>query len=229
MRYKAIIFDLFGTLVDNFTMSEYEKVLEDMAAVLKVPAEGFAELWRGYFTQRIDGTHPTHEDSIRIICRDLGVAVTEEQVQRAADIRLDYTILALQPRPETLTVLTRLHERGLKVGLISDCSPEAPKAWPTTAFPPYFDVTIFSCAVGMKKPDPRIYQMAADRLEVKPEDCLYVGDGGSGELTGAQEIGMSPVLLRDPAEEYDLISLEREDDWEGPRIAYLREALNLVK
>ncbi len=229
MKYKAVIFDLFGTLVDNFTMSEYNKVLGDMAALLNAPADGFAELWRGYFTQRIDGTHPTHEDSIRIICRDLGVAVTEEQVQRAADIRLDYTILALRPRPETIPVLTSLRELDLKVGLISDCSPEAPKAWPGTAFPPYFDVTIFSCEVGTKKPDPRIYQMAADALKVNPGECLYVGDGGSGELTGAQETGMFPVLLRDPAEEYDLISLEREDDWEGPRITDLREVLNLVK
>ena len=229
MKYQAVIFDLFGTLVDNFTMPEYSKVLEDMAAVVNAPAEGFAKLWRGHFTQRVNGTHPTHEDSIHIICRDLGIAVTEEQAQRAADIRLDYTILTLQPKPEAITVLTRLRERGLKVGLISDCSPETPKAWPGTAFSPYFDVTIFSCAVGMKKPDPCIYQMAANALKAKPGDCLYVGDGGSGELTGAREMGMSPVLLRDPAEEYDMISMEREDNWDGPRIAYLREVLNLVK
>jgi putative hydrolase of the HAD superfamily len=229
MKYKAIIFDLFGTLVDNFTMSEYSKILEDMSTVLNAPAEGFANLWRGYFTQRVDGTHPTHEDSIRIICRELGVSVTEEQVQRASDIRLDYSILTLQPRPDTIMVLARLREQGLKVGLISDCSPETPKAWPGTAFSPYFDATIFSCAVGTKKPDPRIYQMATNALKVKPEECLYVGDGGSGELSGAQETGMSPVLLRDPDEEYDLTSLEREDDWDGPRIAYLREVLNLVK
>jgi putative hydrolase of the HAD superfamily len=71
--------------------------------------------------------------------------------------------------------------------------------------------------------------MAANALKVKPGECLYVGDGGSGELSGAQETGMFPVLLRDPEEQYDLASLEREDDWEGPRIAYLREVLNLVK
>ncbi|HEY98302.1 MAG TPA: HAD-IA family hydrolase [Dehalococcoidia bacterium] len=229
MRYKAVLFDLFGTLVDNFTMSEYSKILENMAAVLNAPAEGFARLWRGYFTQRVNGTHLTHEDSIRIICQDLDVAVTEEQSQHAADIRLEYTVLSLKPKPEAVQVLTRLRKQGLKLGLISDCSPETPKAWPGTAFTPYFDVTIFSCEVNMKKPDPRIYKMATDRMGIKPEDCLYVGDGSSHELTGARAVGMQAVLIRHTDETVDEVVMEREDDWDGPRITRLREVLNLVK
>jgi putative hydrolase of the HAD superfamily len=37
------------------------------------------------------------------------------------------------------------------------------------------------------KPDPRIFQLACKRLGLQPEDCLYVGDGGSNEFTAAKE------------------------------------------
>jgi len=81
----------------------------------------------------------------------------------------------------------------------------------------------------MKKPDPRIYKMATDRMGIKPEDCLYVGDGSSHELTGARAVGMQAVLIRHTDETVDEVVMEREDDWDGPRITRLREVLNLVK
>ena len=45
MKYAAVIFDLFGTLVDNFSAREYESVLMQMASVLAVPYDDLARLW----------------------------------------------------------------------------------------------------------------------------------------------------------------------------------------
>ena len=87
------------------------------------------------------------------------------------------------------------------------------------------DVSILSCEVGLTKPDPRIYQMACEGLQVSPGQCLYVGDGGSKELTGASESGMKAVLIRAP---YDTVSGNRED-WRGARISTLKELLALVE
>ena len=228
MRVKAIIFDLFGTLVDNFTISEYQKVLEDMSLVLHSPADKFSQLWRDSFYLRTNGSHRTHQESIRYICRELGMPVTDEQVERAAAIRLEYTIKTLKPRPDTIPTIKKLKSLGYKVGLISDCSPETPEAWPKTPFADIFDVTIFSCEACVKKPDPRIYHLVCERLGVKPGECLYIGDGGSQELTGALKIGMHPVLIRDPGETVDTHYVDREDDWKGPRISSLKEILNLL-
>ena len=229
MKYKAVIFDLFGTLVDNFSRSEYESVLAEMAQIVNVPAAEFQRIWLESFQERNTGVHPTPQYSIEYICKRLKIRATKAQVENAARIRLDYTLHSLTPRPDSITTIKKLQSLGYKTGLLSDCTGDIPMVWGKTPFAALFNTTVFSCEVGIKKPEPRIYHIAADRLEVKPPDCLYVGDGGSGELTGAREIGMSPVLLRDPAEEYDMISMEREDNWDGPRIAYLREVLNLVK
>ncbi len=86
------------------------------------------------------------------------------------------------------------------------------------------DVAILSCEVGLWKPDPRIYQMVCDRLAVLPDECLYVGDGGSMELTGALAVGMDAVLIRAP---YDTVNGDREE-WQGTRISSLNEVVSLV-
>jgi putative hydrolase of the HAD superfamily len=59
-----------------------------------------------------------------------------------------------------------------------------------------FDTAVFSCHCGSKKPEPRIYQQALQQLGLKPDTCLFVGDGGSNEHHGAYAVGMKPVLIR---------------------------------
>jgi putative hydrolase of the HAD superfamily len=106
-----------------------------------------------------------------------------------------------------------------------------PAIWEDTPFAPLIDVTVFSCKVGVQKPAPLIYQLTAEQLAVKPEACLYIGDGDSHELTGAAQVGMHPVLIRDPDE--DRTDVHRVDweaeDWHGPVITSLKDVLNLVR
>jgi len=66
-------------------------------------------------------------------------------------------------------------------------------------------------------------------LGVEPQDCLYIGDGSSRELTGALQVGMHPVIIRVPDESTDTHFVEREENWEGPEISSLQEVLGLLK
>ena len=50
---KAIIFDLFGTLIDNFSISEYKEILSKMATILGAPSEQFINLWTNSFDKRM--------------------------------------------------------------------------------------------------------------------------------------------------------------------------------
>jgi putative hydrolase of the HAD superfamily len=228
MKYRAVIFDLFGTLVENFTVTEYERVLAEMAAILGAPPAEFRQAWLDTFRGRTTGELPTSQSNIEHICRLLKIKVTAEQVERAARARLEYTARSMKPCPGALEVLARLRTEGYQTGLVSDCSSEVPAVWGGTPFATLFDVTVFSCVAGIKKPDPRIYRMALSRLGVTARDCLYVGDGSSNELTGALKVGMHPVQLRDPGESADAHFIERED-WRGETITSLIEVLELVK
>ena len=226
MKFDAIIFDLFGTLIDNFTLSEYKRVISQIAKILSLPAEKFFRFWRETFDQRVRGDFKTFDENIEYISKLLELPVDEHDIQKALKVRFDYTKRELKPRVDAIDVLKKIKFKGLKIGLITDCSFEVPILWIKTPFAPYFDATTFSCSVNMKKPDPRIYIRTCDRLGVKSQRCLYIGDGSSQELTGASHVGMCPVLIRVPYEK-DALRIN-EDDWKGQKITSLREVLNLV-
>lgn len=228
MRYRAVIFDLFGTLVENFSRGEYEKTLAEMAAILGAPSQEFNRLWAETFNLRSTGSFPSAEACVEYICRELKVSVTDAQVKRTGRIRYDFTLKSIKPRRSSLIVITSLKSKEYKIGLISDCTAETPLAWQKTTFAPLFDVAVFSCRAGIKKPDPRIYQMATDRLGVRPQDCLYIGDGSSRELTGASQAGMRAILIHDPNEVADAHTIDREE-WDGEVISSLEEVLTLLQ
>jgi putative hydrolase of the HAD superfamily len=215
-------------LIENFNLPEYQAVLNEMAGILSTPADDFHRLWLDTFPQRTTGVHGTQKESIEYICRELNIEVSDEQVARAFDVRLDYTRRAVIPRAGALEVLEKLKSRGYPTALISDCSGEIPLIWKETPFAPLFDVAVFSCIARVKKPDPRIYHMATEQLNVQPGDCLYIGDGSSQELTGARAVGMHPVLIRVPDESADAHFIDREKAWDGPEISSLLEVLDMV-
>ena len=229
MKYDAVIFDLFGTLVDNtefldFSRSEYNRTLSNVAATLSIPETDLLRLWSETVHERDAGLFPSMEEYFRHICREIGVEADPRQITRAVELRLEYLRSILLPRDHTVETLTELKASGYRLGLISDCSSEVPLLWPETPFAALLDEAIFSCEVKLTKPDPSIYRMVCDSLEVAPDRCLYVGDGGSSELTGAVEFGMDPVLIRAL---YDTVKGNRED-WKGTRISELNEVLELV-
>jgi putative hydrolase of the HAD superfamily len=225
MKYAAVILDLFGTLVDDYSGSEYEVVLGQMASTLGVSYSDFRRLWSETYHRRNTGGFKSIQDNVAYICQQLEVQAEQDDIKRAARIRHDFKRgVMLAPRADVLEVLSRLKSQGLKIGLVSNCTPGAPVIWPDTPLASLFDVAVFSSSVGILKPDSRIYLLATERLGVQPEDCVYAGDGGSQELTGAARVGMTPVLVRAPGEDFVV-----REEWHGPTIASLTEVLALVE
>ena len=74
--------------------------------------------------------------------------------------------------------------------MLSDSSPDVPPLYAETPLAEWVDASVFSCLVRLKKPDPDIYELVCKYLRVSPNQCVYVGDGGSRELSGAQAVGM---------------------------------------
>ena len=229
MKYAAIVFDLFGTLVSNFPAPVYEQMCREMALVLGVPADDFVRWWFGTFDQRMLGIFMSTGECVEYICRQIGIVPGDEGIREAARIRNEVLNREITPRPDAVQTLSYLKSEGYKLGLISDSSGEVPEFWSDSPFGPYFDVTIFSCLEGIKKPDPGIYILAVEQLAVRPEECLYIGDGSSDELTGAANAGMHPVLIRVPCEDEPGVPRIDPEQWNGPRISSLTEVLTLLE
>jgi putative hydrolase of the HAD superfamily len=230
-QYKAVIFDLFGTLVDSYSLLEYTSALRETSSLLKIPHDDFARLWNETSERRTTGVFKSLEENLEHICRELNIPVNNFDIRLAKMVRYDFITLTMTPRRYAVELLSQLKTEGYKVGLISNCSSEAPVIWPTTTFAPFFDVTIFSSTAGMQKPDPRIYHIACERMGVQPGDCLYVGDGDNHELTGAAAAGLHPALIREEKKEEDNPAVRSEpeiDDYPCPAIDSLPEVLDVL-
>jgi epoxide hydrolase-like predicted phosphatase len=86
--------------------------------------------------------------------------------------------------------------RGVKTGLVSN-------SWSTSHYDrdlleELFDTVVISADVGLHKPQPEIYLMAAERIVEPPERCVFVDDLREN-CAGAEAVGMTAVLHRDPA------------------------------
>ncbi|MGD0712535.1 MAG: HAD family hydrolase, partial [Bacteroidales bacterium] len=119
-RFQAVIFDLFGTVVENFSVSEYQEVLSAMAAVLGASAGDFMQAWMSTFAERTTRGSKRTEEDIELMCRQLGVQVGDQEVATVAQMRRDFTRRQMVPRTGALETLTELRAKGLKLGLISD-------------------------------------------------------------------------------------------------------------
>lgn len=225
MRNKAVIFDLFETLVEPSVL-KWERARSEIAAILDVPSDDLTRLWTETYPQRATGVFASIEASLEHICRVLHVPVEAGKIQAAAKTRIDFTRRALVPRHDALATLTHLKSRGHKIGLISNCSVEVPPLWENLPLAPLVDVPIFSCAAGFKKPDHRIYRLTCERLGVLPKDSIFVDDVVT-YLMGASQVGIQGILIRLPSE----ITKGRSDanEWHGPTISSLREVLTLIE
>ena len=227
MRYRAIVFDLFGTLVRSFTRQEYDQVNARMAAAVGVP---YAEFWRlmgETYRDSCLGRYGCYEDLVADVCGRAGVEANTAHIEQAARFHYAFMAAALAPEPDVLDALDRLKQRGLSLGLISDCGPSVPALFAQSPCARLIDVPVFSCEERIKKPASAIYGRACQRLKISAQECIYVGDGSSQELTGAAAAGMRPVLKRtDLHDVYDRHRPEVES-WRGPAVDAIGELCDI--
>ena len=159
--------------------------------------------------------------------RRWGLWPTRRRLAGAEEVRIEFSRRILRPRADAVATLRRLRTLGLRTALISDCSADVPVLWPTTPYAEAIDEPLFSCVEGLVKPDPELYLRACGRLGVEPRDCVYVGDGGNHELTGAERVGMRAVLIRTPRDRARSHGSER-DTWQGEAIEDLGEIPGLI-
>lgn len=154
--------------------------------------------WRdACFGHRHVITRPTvHLDVIRTLAHSLNPEITEAAIAEATaerQRRFDHALLNIEP--EVLDTLVRLRRCGSRLALISNASSGEIAAWSGSPLAPLFDAVVFSCECGWRKPQHEIYHEALRRLDADASATLYVGDGGSDELRGARDVGLTPVWI----------------------------------
>jgi putative hydrolase of the HAD superfamily len=215
-----VIFDLWDTIV-LWSPDGHEDVHVRMAEHAGVEPRALLRAFDDTHLERSTG--PLLEN-VRSVLTTLGL--DEAHADTLADLRREHTRRVLVPREGTIETLDELCRRGLKRGLISVCSGDVEDVWDETPFAAHFDDVVLSCTVGLRKPDPRIYRLACERLGVEPRECLFVGDGANDELAGAERVGMKAVCILRPDLEKPI--WPEVEGWE-PTIRSVPEVLDLLE
>jgi putative hydrolase of the HAD superfamily len=220
----AVIFDFYGTLTPVSPAEAWVDHTSRLAALLGVEPGALARELDESYPERATGAMGDVRQTLRTLGTRLGAPLTEDRLDEASRLRQEIQESLFRLRPEALPVIGQLRARGLRIGLVSDCTSELPAAWPRLPLAALVDAPVFSCAEGARKPEPRLFRAVAERLPADPAACLYVGDGGGRELTGSAAVGMHAVLLAGP-DWHNHRAYDRESDWAGPRISSLDELL----
>jgi putative hydrolase of the HAD superfamily len=208
---RAVIFDLWDTLA-LWPSGAFESVKEELGRHI----DDVERVWETTYDKRQVGRI---DDYFR------GLGLDEAAVAECVRLRSEFTRRALVPRDGALETLDELERCGFKRGVISVCSSDVQEVWEETELASHVDDVVLSCAVGLSKPDPRIYELASERLAVRPSDCLFVGDGANDELAGAERVGMHAVCVLPPGRDQPLWPEAR--GW-SPTIRSLQDVLALV-
>lgn len=187
---KAVIFDMFETLITEYGHTEYQS--KEISRDLQLDWQKFVRIWRSLEYERSTGKI-SYEDVIRLIMEQLGSSNEEAYntvIRKRYETKADcFNYL----HKDIIPVLDKLKTNGYKIGLISNCFSEEAKIIRRSILFPYFDVAVLSYEAGYMKPDRRIYELCTGKLDLLPEECLYIGDGGCNELFGARDFGMRAV------------------------------------
>ena len=187
---KAVIFDMFETLVTLFEGRTYFS--ENMAKDIGADITEFRKAWHKSEHDRSIG-RMTMKEGIADTLRNLGM-YDEKTVDMLFGNRLAALGDTFAAIPEaSVELLKGLKKRGIKVGLITNTFSDERDLIRASELFPYFDAAMISYEQGVLKPDPSMYLKIMEEFGVKPEECLYVGDGGSKELYAARDLGMNAV------------------------------------
>jgi HAD superfamily hydrolase (TIGR01549 family) len=129
-----------------------------------------------------------------VLLRSLGlnhaVHMAEEIYQRFWKLDRE-----LQLYPDVAPALTELKQRGYKIGLITNVTDDPTEDVERIGLGKWIDEVIASCLVRCDKPNPKIFEIALERLDAVPEEAVHVGDQLLSDAEGATSAGIKGVLL----------------------------------
>ncbi len=210
MQVDAVLFDLFGTLLLlEDAEAYYQPCLGKMHKFLttkgvNVSYDDFQTVYfrirdRFYSETRESLEEPHFNVRVAQTVKELGYdfGVCDEVVVGATTSFANEFIRHVRPDKYATHVLRILHRR-YKLGLISNFGiPECGrKLLETFGLKEYFDLVVISAEVNLRKPSPKIFRDALQRLDVEPSRTVFVGDMLDLDVIGPKRVGMKTVLIK---------------------------------
>lgn len=189
---KGVLFDLYHTLTCIEAVSSEPAWTNE---ILGISRDAWVEQLMEKSSERMKGIWRDPVDIMRRLTHAVNPNVPMDTIRHAASWRMERFSDSQRHMPEeSVNIVRALHEAGYRVALVSNADVTENAAWNECPAATYFDAVIFSCDVGMEKPEAEIYRLALERLGLSAAECVFCGDGGSNELPGAKAVGLTTVM-----------------------------------
>ncbi len=203
---KAVLFDVLHTLVDDSGFPRYQLRNMLSAEGIDLDDDQFEEIYRALSKKEYDWEAAAAEKPFRSI-RDrhrsrLTALYDHFGLNEYRDLESDIALLWQRIAtsglyPEVSEVLPTLAERGYRLALISNADEDDPviQVILGAELPITFEVVVTSQGAGAYKPAVRIFEHALWRLELDPEETVFVGDSPSSDIAGGSRAGLQTVWV----------------------------------
>lgn len=124
-------------------------------------------------------------------------------LRETADVDMDFLPFVKQvrdsiryrPFPDVLPTLRSLREQGKTLAVVSNWDAALPTLLAELGLAEFFALILPSAKASVEKPDGRIFRMALQRLDLRPQEVVHIGDSYEADVVGARAVGIMPILL----------------------------------
>lgn len=181
--YKMILFDFWDTLAE---ISNLDSLLEETKQVLV--EDRYEELKKQFTKWHLVAW--TKEQFIEDLDKKISIGVEELPIIERFIDPDNYA-----KYPETDVVLQALKNEGIKLVLVTNSPPTSKNAFNRLNLAKFFDRTVFSCDVGVMKPDREIFKIAIKGFNIESKKILMVGNSMDKDVNSAIAAGLNAILI----------------------------------
>jgi len=210
-QIKAVLFDMYGTLVDIKTDEHREDVFESLSRFLEyrrmfIPGRELKELYFAQINQQIAKSRENYPEidvalAFENVLNQYGMNSNRYLAMITTQLYRSLTRERLRLFNDTFWTLNKFRKK-YRLGIISDaqrlfCKPELR----SLRVENFFDVIVISSDFGFRKPDPRLFNIALTIFNLKPSEAAYIGNNFETDAVGAKVAGLGLVGLIHQSEE----------------------------
>ncbi|MFX0000607.1 MAG: HAD family hydrolase [Candidatus Hodarchaeota archaeon] len=206
MFIRGVFFDLYGTLLipknnkkawNNWLLTFY-KLMRDNG--LKLSRNEFADMCSGFFTREEprekEENLTIYENRIKSFAMDFGLNLESNEIKKIANECVISWHKYVKLDPEAIPILKILrNEKNLALITNFDHPPFIYSILSKYRLIKYFEFIAISGEIGHKKPNPQIFNFTLEKLELEPQDVIYIGDSKE-DTEGAINAGIKPILIQ---------------------------------
>lgn len=191
MVVKGVIFDFWGTLVEN---GVYPSPVSQVKYFLRLKEMGFHDYIVRFENVFMTRKHENLTDAFNKVCKEFKVSPPSWVVDKMVGMWNKNMLLA-KPFPETIEVLEKM-KKDYKIGLVSNTDPfSVEPIIKKFDMERLFDAQVFSYNVGSLKGDNELYEKCLKQMKLKKEEVIMVGDSIESDINSANNFGINPILL----------------------------------